>query len=217
MAKSQTPQWTTGLLKITFGLTEIVENYPLLDEWIGSSEEKITLAEQERLDVLRLRLLKNFRSWNEETLKMKFISPLLELIDYDFGDFQSLFDAEMKGVVDKTELKCITDFMLAKTVDDVIQTPYFYFHEYKRKKNNSDDPIAQVLIPSLIAETLNEEKFPIYGCHVIGEMWYFMIVNGREYAIAKGIDATDNNGLMRIFLILRKVRTSIINQLKNHK
>ena len=112
MAKSQTPQWTTGLLKITFGLTEIVENYPLLDEWIGSSEEKITLAEQERLDVLRLRLLKNFRSWNEETLKMKFISPLLELIDYDFGDFQSLFDAEMKGVVDKTELKCITDFML---------------------------------------------------------------------------------------------------------
>ena len=44
MAKSQTPQWTTGLLKITFGLTEIVENYPLLDEWIGSSEEKIKIG-----------------------------------------------------------------------------------------------------------------------------------------------------------------------------
>ena len=198
--------WTTGALKIVFGLKEILENYPLLDQWIAVETEAITSSERNRLEVLRLRLLKNFRSWNEETLKMKFVAPILELIDYDFDDFQTLFDTEIKGSVDGIDLKVITDFTLAQAIDDVIQTPYFYFHEYKRKKNNTDDPIAQVLIPSLIATQLNQNNLPIYGCHVIGEMWYFMLVNGREYAIAKGIDATDTKGLERIFLILKKVK-----------
>jgi hypothetical protein len=203
------PVWTTGSLKITFGLKEILENYPLLDEWVAVDTEEVSVAERERLEVLRLRLLKNFRSWNEETLKMKFISPILELIDYDFEDFQTLFDTEIKGTVDGIDLKVVTDFTVARAIDDVIQTPYFYFHEYKRKKNNTDDPIAQVLIPSLIATELNQDNQPIYGCHVIGEMWYFMLVNGREYAIAKGIDATDKKGLERIFLILKQIKKII--------
>lgn len=212
--------WTTGSLKIAFGLKDILENYPLLDKWTLVKTEEVSVAERERLEILRLRLLKNFRYWNEETLKMKFISPILELIDYDFDDFQTLFDTEIKGTVEGIDLKAVTDFTIARAIDDVIDTPYFYFHvepkrnpdkagEYKRKMDNTDDPIAQILIPSLIAMELNQDNQPIYGCHVIGEMWYFMLVNGREYAIAKGIDATDKKGLERIFLILKKVRTII--------
>jgi hypothetical protein len=212
--------WSTGSLKIAFGLKDILENYPLLDKWMLVKTEEISTPERERLEVLRLRLLKNFRYWNEETLKMKFISHILELIDYDFDDFQTLFDTEIKGAVDGVDLKAVTDFTIARAIDDVIHTSYFYFHVepkqnldkgggYKRKLNNTDDPIAQVLIPSLIAAELNQDNQPIYGCHVVGEMWYFMLVNGREYAIAKGIDATDKKGLERIFLILKKVRTII--------
>ena len=176
--------WTVGLLTKTFKLSKVLENDPLLNEWL-TVENNLNVVEKASLERIRLPLLKNFNNWNEETLKMKFIALLLDLVNYDsIGNFQTLFDAEVRGFVDEIELKCIADFTVAKTIEDLIESPYFYFHEYKRKKNKADDPIAQVLIPSLIAQEINQDQKPIYGCYVIGEMWYFMLVNGREYAIA---------------------------------
>ena len=96
----------------------------------------------------------------------------------------------------------------------MIESPYFYFHEYKRKKNKADDPIAQVLIPSLIAQEINNDQKPIYGCYVIGEMWYFMLVNGREYAIDKGLNALKLDELERIYLILQKVKSLILKRIQ---
>ena len=146
---------------------------------------------------------------------MKFIALLLDLVNYDsISDFQTLFDAEVKGFVDNIELKCIADFTVAKTIEDLIESPYFYFHEYKRKKNKADDPIAQVLIPSLIAQEINNDQKPIYGCYVIGEMWYFMLVNGREYAIDKGLNALKLDELERIYLILQKVKSLIVKRIQ---
>lgn len=209
MVKKEKIEWTVGLLTKTFKLSKVLENYPLLDDWL-TIQDTVTEHEKTELEKIRKPLLKNFNHWNEETLKMKFIALLLDLVNYDeIGDFQTLFDAEIKGVVDKIELKCITDFMVAKTIEDLIENPYFYFHEYKRKKNKADDPIAQVLIPSLIAQEINQDEMPIYGCYVIGEMWYFMLVNGREYAIDKGLNALKSDELAKIYLILKKVKKII--------
>lgn len=208
MAKT-TQKWTTGSLTVAFGLKRTLENYLFLDDLMDVSKESITTDELRVLEELRIPLLKNYLSWNEETLKMKFISLLLHQVQYDNDDIQVLYDAEIKGKVDTINLKAIADFTVARTVEDVVQTPYFYFHEYKRKKNNADDPIAQVLIPSLIAQSQNNDNQPILGCYVIGELWYFMVLHGKEYAIGKGLDATDIDGLSHIFLILRKIKTII--------
>ncbi len=214
MVKKEKIDWTVGLLTKTFGLSKVLENYPLLDDWL-TVENNLNEADKAELERIRLPLLKNFNSWNEETLKMKFIALLLDLVNYDeIGNFQTLFDAEIKGVVDDIELKCVADFTVAKTIEDLIENPCFYFHEYKRKKNKADDPIAQVLIPSLIAQAINNDFMPIYGCYVIGEMWYFMLVNGREYAIDKGLNALKSDELGQIYLILKKVKSIIAqNQL----
>ncbi len=209
-----TQKWTTGSLTVAFGLKRTLENYLFLDDLMDVSKESITTDEVRLLEKLRIPLLKNFLSWNEETLKMKFISLLLHQVQYDNDDIQVLYDAEIKGKVDTINLKAIADFTVARTVEDVIQTPYFYFHEYKRKKNNADDPIAQVLIPSLIAQSQNNDNQPILGCYVIGELWYFMVLHGKEYAIAKGLDATDIDGLSHIFLILRKIKAIIWQRYK---
>jgi hypothetical protein len=215
MVKKEKIDWTIGLLTKQFKLSKYLENYPLLDDWLAV-ENTIKNSEIAQLERIRLPLLKNFNNWNEETLKMKFIALLLDLVNYDeIGDYQTLFDAEVKGVVDNIELKCIADFTVAKTIEDLIENPYFYFHEYKRKKNKADDPIAQVLIPSLIAQEINADQKPIYGCYVIGEMWYFMIVNGREYAIDKGLNALKSDELHKIFLILKKVKTMIAQRIEN--
>jgi len=213
MAKKEKTFWTVGLLTKTFNLTKIPENYALLDDWLAV-ENNLDTKDKVALEIMRLPLLKNFNSWNEETLKMKFIALLLNLVNYDeIKDYQTLFDAEVYGVVDNIELKCIADFTVAKTIEDLIENPYFYFHEYKRRKNKADDPIAQLLIPSLIAQEMNHDEQPIYGCYVIGEMWYFMIVNGREYAIDKGLNALKSEELEKIFLILKKVKNIIIKRL----
>jgi hypothetical protein len=168
-------------------------------------------VEQKALEKIRLPLLKNFNHWNEETLKMKFIALLLDLVNYDeLGTYQTLFDAEIRGTVDKIELKCIADFTLAQTIEDLVEHPYFYFHEYKRRKNKADDPIAQVVIPSLIAQEMNLDAKPIYGCYVIGEMWYFMVVHGREYAIDKGLNALKMDELFKIYWVLKKVKKFVL-------
>jgi hypothetical protein len=213
MAKS-IQKWTIGSLTVAFGLKRTLENYLFLDDLMDVSKETITTEEVRLLEKLRIPLLKNFLSWNEETLKMKFISLLLHQVQYDNDDIQVLYDAEIKGKVDSISLKAIADFTVARTVEDVVQTPYFYFHEYKRKKNNADDPIAQVLIPSLIAQSQNNDNQPILGCYVIGELWYFMVLHGKEYAIGKGLDATDIDGLSHIFLILKKIKTIIWQRYK---
>jgi hypothetical protein len=211
MVRKEKIEWTVGLLTKTFSLSKVLENYFLLDDWLAV-ENKLNAQEKTELERIRLPLLKNFNSWNEETLKMKFIALLLDLVNYDeIGNFQTLFDAEIKGVVDGVELKCIADFTVAQTIEDLIESPCFYFHEYKRKKNRADDPIAQVLIPSLIAQEINDNATPIYGCYVIGEMWYFMLVNGREYAIDKGLNALKSDELEKIYLILKKVKTKLKN------
>jgi hypothetical protein len=214
MVKKEKTDWTVGLLTKTFKLSKVLENYTLLDEWL-TVENNLNDKDKAELERIRLPLLKNFNNWNEETLKMKFIALLLDLVNYDeIGDFQTLFDAEIKGVVDGIELKCIADFTVAKTIEDLIENPYFYFHEYKRKKNKADDPIAQVLIPSLIAHEVNHDQKPIYGCYVIGEMWYFMLLNGREYAIDKGLNALKSDELEKIYLVLTKVKSIIIKRIK---
>lgn len=214
MVKKEKIDWTVGLLTKTFKLSKVLENDPSLNEWL-TVKNNLNASEKAALERIRLPLLKNFNNWNEETLKMKFIALLLDLVNYDsIGNFQTLFDAEVRGFVDKIELKCIADFTVAKTIEDLIESPYFYFHEYKRKKNKADDPIAQVLIPSLIAQEINKDQKPIYGCYVIGEMWYFMLVNGREYAIDKGLNALKSDELETIYLILQKVKSIIINRIE---
>lgn len=217
MIKKEKTDWTVGLLTKTFKLSKVLENYALLDDWLNVQDD-LSDRDKVELERIRLPLLKNFNNWNEETLKMKFIALLLDLVNYDeIGDFQTLFDAEIKGTVDNIELKCIADFTVAKTIEDLIENPYFYFHEYKRKKNKADDPIAQVLIPSLIAQEYNRDQKPIYGCYVIGEMWYFMLVNGREYAIDKGLNALKSNELEKIFLVLKKVKNIIVSRIQSQE
>ena len=146
---------------------------------------------------------------------MKFIAFVLDMADYDVGNFQGIFEAEMSASVHDYALKVIADFTVATVIEDLIEKPYFYFHEYKQKKN-AKDPIAQVLVAMLIAQEKNQDGLPIYGCHVIGENWYFMLLHGREYAIDKGLNATKTDDLHQIFLILKKFKTILMALSEQH-
>ena len=66
-----------------------------------------------------------------------------------------------KGLVQGYKLSVVADYALAKVTLDLIEQPYFYFHEYKPRKK-SKDPIAQVLIAKLTAAQ-REERGSLFG------------------------------------------------------
>jgi hypothetical protein len=203
-ASSESINWIEGLIIKTFGLTKILEGFPLLDAWLDVSGEPLE-DEKQRLEKWRLKLLKNVGTWNEETLKMKFIANIIELVDYDTDEFEGTFDADMKGVVQGQKLAVVADYALAKATLDYMETPYFYFHEYKPRKR-AKDPIAQLLLAMLIAQSQTERKYPFYGCAVFGELWFFMVLDDKTYSVSTGIVSTNKEGLQLILLILRKFK-----------
>jgi hypothetical protein len=210
-ARSESVNWIEGLIIKTFGLTKILEGFPILDAWLNVSGE-LPAEETQRLEKWRLKLLKNAGTWNEETLKMKFIANIIELVDYDTDEYEGTFDADMKGVVQGQKLAVVADYALAKATLDYMETPYFYFHEYKPRKR-AKDPIAQLLLAMLIAQSQTKRKYPLYGCAVFGELWFFMVLDDKTYSVSTGIVSTNKDDLQRILLILRKFKHILTTEL----
>ena len=96
------------------------------------------------------------------------------MIRLDDTPFASLFDAVMRGTVQNEKLHVVADYTLAKVTIDLIEQPYFYFHEYKQSKKTKD-PIAQILIAMLIAQEKNEKKIPYVVAQLLesyGILWF---------------------------------------------
>ena len=210
-AASETIVWIEGLIIKTFGLTRVLEGFPILDAWL-EVENDLTTDDIQKLEKWRLRLLKSVNSWNEETLKMKFIALILDWVDYDTDEYEGVFDADLKGLVQGQKLSVIADYALSKVTLDLIEQPYFYFHEYKPRKK-AKDPIAQLLLAMLIGQEKNQHKRPLYGCAVFAENWYFMVLDGRKYSVSSGYISTNTEGIQDILLILRKFKHILASEL----
>jgi hypothetical protein len=59
----------------------------------------------------------------------------------------------------------------------------------------------------LIAQELNKNNKPIYGCTVTGKLWDFFIMEGKTYCVSKSYDCTEREDLMKIIAMLRMFRT----------
>ena len=139
-----------------------------------SIKNNLTTKDIEELEYRRNRLIRSLNFWNEETLKMNFIAFILDMIRLDDTPFASLFDAEMRGIIQNEKLHVVADYTLAEVTIDLIEQPYFYFHEYKQSKNTKD-PIAQILIAMLIAQEKNEKRIPYMVAQLLesyGILWF---------------------------------------------
>ena len=90
--------------------------------------------------------------------------------------------------------------------------PYFYFHEYKRSRKNRE-PISQILIAMLISQEKNSEKHPLYGCAIVGEFWYFIDLDDKNYSVSIPYVSSSVEGLQNIVLILRKFKLVSLTEL----
>lgn len=207
--------WREGELIKQFNLKRIIgTKTPLLEEWIDVEIPQFNESEQYIFERVLMRGQKSLVAWSEEDLKMKFISPIIELGNLnDDENIIGYFDKTISATVEGIPLIVKSDFMLAKGILNVFETPYFHFQEYKPQLNPSGEPMAQLLEAFLITQVKNNNNMPLYGVEIIGKQWTFVIMEGKEYCISKAYDAVDRSDLLIIIAILRKFRHILTTRL----
>jgi len=209
MAKKQNKERNYSEADIirTFGLTRVPHGKTtLMQEWLHCT----TSLQTDEATLFRKILenaQNNIEGWQEEDLKMKFVAFVLALACLEDAElYHTYFDATISATVEGHFLKTKTDFMVAKGILDSPETPYFHFQEYKKQREPSGDPVAQLLEAFLIAQEKNKNGKPLYGCTIIGKYWEFFTMEAKTYCISKSYDCTDELDLLQIIAILRKFK-----------
>lgn len=199
------------ILADTFGLERVFKPTATLDEWL-SATGSLNERDMSLLEESLAKLVENADSWNEEELKMSFISMVIFLARFS-KPIRTYYDREIAAVIEGIDVNCKADMMLSKGLGELIKTPYFFLHEYKREKKYSGDPVGQMLGGMLIGQAKNNDEKPIYGCYVQGRYWFFSVLEGKKYVISKSYDSSEMDDVQTIIFILRKLNEIILLRL----
>ena len=201
--------WIAQEVEEVFGVKR-VSTSPLLERWL---ERKVDIAKQtlDAAEVLRTELVKSVDYWDEATLKFLFIGPLCALVRFN-TEYATAF-SEQALSIEEGELKTKgnVDFMVASG-KQIAREPFYLLHEYKPENKAILDPKGQLLIAMIAAQRANEKigvTQPVYGSYVLGRFWFFVTLNGGEYAISRAYDATQEDDFPVIFRSLHAVRLYI--------
>jgi hypothetical protein len=206
-------EWTLTKLDNAFGIRQVLDmNYPLLKKWQELSKTiEITAYEQQQLLDLQQPLQWGGKGWNEYELENKFISPVFMAAKFDDQIIGYFLERSLKGIVGDYELSGIVDGMIAKGFRDP-DKPFFCMHEYKRSVDNDGQPDAQALAAMLVVQAEENGRKPIYGLYIVGLIWNFMVLNGKEYCISQNYDAS-NPEIFEIFRMLKALKHIIKTEL----
>ncbi len=195
-------KWTIEDVEETFHL-ELHQHHEHLKTWMTSQlipSEK----EESQLTQLREKLLAHVWDWNEEELKVYFIIPLLNIINFEQEHFQPFLARELSMTYNDEKVSGVVDFVVASGKRSP-KRPFFFIHEYKKEHDSSDDPLGQLMIAMVTAFKLNDDGHPVYGAYIMGRYWHFVVLEEQNYAVHTGLNATTEE------------ITTILNVLKNTK
>jgi hypothetical protein len=171
MSRKISIELSEPLLVRAVGLKRLRLATPTLQK-VLDVEGTLNETEKTMLNKVRIRLMDDADSWNEEELKMQFISMIMFLADFE-SPIRTYYDREISEMVGDTFIRCEADMLLSKGIGELIETPYFFLHEYKREKKYSGDPVGQMLAGMLVGQAKNNNENnnadrPMYGCYVQG-------------------------------------------------
>ena len=202
--------WTTQQIEDDFGLVRLQE-CAILADWLHTSAS-LTTGDLAYLEHLRTRLEMYADSWNEEELKLKFISLLLDKVNYEHATYNGFANRKLSFKHSGKTIAGVVDFMVASGRYEP-KKPYFCFHEYKKEKGSDNDPRGQLLIAMLAAQQINNDGAPVYGVYVLGRMWFFVVLHEKNYCVSNDYSATQKTELNDIFNILKSLNTIITKSL----
>jgi hypothetical protein len=196
-----------NFLEKRFRLVPVIEA-DFIQQWLNSPAA-VTKGETFQAVELRNLLKENVLHWNEQELSLHFIGPLFSIVHFTIVTKMNLFAQRFisADIADYTgdfiTLSGKPDGLLASGYRSP-EIPYFCFQEYKREKDPTGDPSGQCLAAMLVGQTQNGDiNQPIYGCYVVGQNWYFLVLQGRQYAISAAYSAITDE----IFYILGLLKT----------
>jgi hypothetical protein len=194
---------------------QLIDDCQILDVWVNATPSELMPLDKILLDELPLELRQNERNWNEEELKMFFISPVFRMANLNVDKkLKTFFERSLTGIVKERKISVVVDCMVASPKNSGRPaTPYFFLQEFKRSKGDSHDPEGQMLAAMILAQEMNHDGHPMYGCWLQGKNWYFTVLNGVEYCVSRQFDATQERDLLQIVFILRKLKELILGRL----
>ena len=202
--------WDEDTVSTELGLNQVSRS-AALDEWL-SSQYSGSEVERTQIEVLRQFLAENVILWNEDELKFKFLGPLMQIINFDERRFRAFTQRKIEAVIGKDQpirIGGIVDFMVAMGRVNP-RHPFFFLHEYKKERGSANDPLAQVLVEMLAAQTLNgnDATTTMHGCYIVGRNWFFLVLEGNEYAVSDAFVATQDD-IFQIVAILKSMKQKV--------
>ena len=138
---------------------------------------------------------------------------MLDFVEFYQPLYRPFLERELSvNYADEKKLWGIVDFLVASGTQ-FPKEPVFFLHEYKKQLDTSNDPLGQLLAEMVAAQTLNSRPHPIYGAYIIGRHWYFVLLEGKNYAESLAYDATKDE-IFQIVSILRHTQLLIDNIMK---
>jgi hypothetical protein len=202
MAKSKIKpfeDWLYEEVELVCGI-ERIQNYPILMDLLNSQID--ISKEMPLLEELSQLLLSQVENWNEEEIKTFFIAPLLSLLYLKHFEYRPFMQRKLNGTINGVETAGRVDFMIARG-KQIPRQPFFCLHEYKQENKRDNDPLGQLLIAMVIAQSKNEQTMPIYGAYVSGRNWFFVVLDDKKYSVSDAYVATSDD-IFQIFKILKK-------------
>jgi len=206
--------WTYEDVEIEFNINRN-DNISHLINWF-ETEQNITDLDKMLVAQKSERLRNNVISWNEDELKLFFIGPFLDIVNFTTQNYKPFSQRKITLKTNKIETSGIVDFMIA-TGKVKPREPFFFLHEYKQQHpSKKNDPLGQLFISMLAAQNLNNNSQPVYGVLVGGRLWYFIVLKDNEYGVSQPLDA-GNEDIFQIYAILCKTKDYIDDILKTKK
>ncbi len=188
-------------------------NFDIFDIWFNNNIELKSDDVQFLIDLIRNHEIL-IDSYKEEDLKVKFITPILNRIQFlDLNiPFRDFYEEQLTYKTDHFILTGVTDFLISKGLE-FPDEPYFFIQEFKNSIKN-DDPRPQLLAELISAVELNHFS-SMKGAYIVGAVWHFVILekigtNKYQYFISKLFNATNIEDLKSIYQNLLFVKNEII-------
>ncbi|MDZ7933984.1 MAG: hypothetical protein U5M51_03220 [Emticicia sp.] len=184
-----------------------VELMPELESWLNTSVE-IEPVINENLDFLKNLYKDRMDDVNEETLKMNFIAPVLNMVQFNGKNFSAFADEKLEAEFDDFILTGKADWFVAKGKYKP-ERPYLFLQEYsgtppERPKRGNSDPDGQLLAEMLVVRQLNKQpNETLHGVVITGKFWSFVVLKNDEYSISPSYDSTQQADLLSIYQVLK--------------
>ena len=200
-------------LREIFNIKERIDT-EIFDDWFNNSidlQSDIVTFLKKLLEVETPFIKK----YNEEDLKVNFLIPILNRINFKMIDkeVRAFYEGALSYKTKRFVLKGTPDFFVSKGLF-YSKKPYFFIQEFKKSRYGLD-PEPQLLAELISAIELNGFD-SMRGAYIVGAIWNFVILekielDRYEYVVSLNFDSTKIDDLQKIYKNLLFVKDEIWN------